>query len=355
MSAPISSPAGTPAAHKKTPSLYITGLVIDVIMVSLAVANLSWIIFDSAWSVTELRAIMAWVVPLNWLDQYTAVHERFFRIDLVFVSIFVSEFVLRWIEAVWHRRHAHWLVYPLLHWYDILGCIPVAGLRWLRVLRVFAILLRLQNLGIIDYTRWLPYQWGKRAYDIVMEEISDRVVIRVLSGVQEELGASHNLERNIMQNVIEPRQQVIADALRNRLINVGQSTYAASRLDLHRFITASVSKAVRANREIKIIDRIPLVGGKVGELLDHAITDIVCRVIDELTGRLSSEEFEALFSDICAAIFEALTEASENTGGSDDLTAAVSDILEVIKTQVAQRRWLGTPTTPEPEPLSARA
>lgn len=316
------------------------GLAIDLAMVTLAVVNLIWILFDSAWAVPELRSMMAWLVPDAWLDSYSVVHNHFFRIDLIFVSVFISEFLLRWAEALWHRRYSHWMAYPVLHWYDILGCIPVAGLRWLRVLRVFAILLRLQKLGLIDYTTWVPYQWGKRIYDVIMEEISDRVVVRVLSGVQEEIGASGDLDQKILRQVVQPRQQIIADALRDKLVSLGQRGYASARDDLHRFVTQAVTQAVRENREIKIIDRIPMVGGVVGDLLNNAITDIVCRALDELIGRLSSEEFELLFNDICNAIMEGLIDAGVDSGGSDELMLAISDVLDVIKEQVSQRRWL---------------
>ncbi len=332
------APTQEQARHDR--QLGFIGLALDLAMVSLAVINLVWIVFDSAWAVTELRNMMGWVVPDAWLASYSVVHERFFRIDLIFVSIFISEFLMRWGEALWHRRYKHWMAYPILHWYDILGCIPVAGLRWLRVLRIFAILLRLQKLGLIDYTTWVPYAWGKRVYDVIMEEISDRVVVRVLSGVQDEIGASGNLEQQILEQVVQPRQQLIADALRDKLVSLGQRGYASARDDLHQFITSAVAQAVRENREIKIIDRIPMVGGVVGDLLNNAITDIVCRVLDELIGRLSSEEFEMLFNDISGAIMDGLIHASVEADDSDELMRAISDVLDVIKAQVSQRRWL---------------
>ncbi len=328
------------AAHRWSERWGLAGLILDLLMIALVIINLSWIVFDAAWSTAELRYLMGWVLPQDWLQNYAVVHEHFYRIDLIFVGIFLTEFSLRWFEAVWKRYYSFWFAYPILHWYDILGCIPVAGLRWLRILRVFAVLLRLQRLGLIDYTQWTLYRLGQRLYGILMEEISDRVVIRVLSGVQAEISASHKMEQQILAQVIAPRQQVIADALRSRLIHVGQRTYAAAREDLHQFITDTVSKAVHENREIKRIDKIPVVGGRAGKLLDHAITDIVCRVIDELSGRLSSAEFEVLFNEICGAILAAMVSAAEQSDGADQLTQAVNDMLELIKTQVAQRRWL---------------
>ena len=316
----------------------LMGLALDLVMLGLAVVNLSWLIFDAIWAVEELRAVLAWVIPSAWLAAYAPVHDHFFRIDLVFVSIFLAEFLLRWGEALWSRRYQYWFAYPVLHWYDILGCIPVAGLRWLRILRIFAILIRLQHLGWIDYRQWALYCAIRAVYDVILEEISDRVVIRVLGGVQEEIRASGPLERKIFSQVIQPREAELSRSLRARLVPVLQQTYREAQADIEAFITGAVSRAVHANREIKLIDKIPLVGGMAGQLLDHAITDIVCRVIEELAGRLSSAEFDALFDEICHAVIEALKDSAG--AESDQLTGAVNDIIDLIKEQVGKRRWL---------------
>lgn len=315
-------------------------LSLDLFMVALAIVNLSWLIFDTIWRVVELRQMLGWFLPQDWVDGYAVVNQHFFRIDLVFVSIFATEFLLRWAAALWQRQYPYWFAYPILHWYDILGCIPVAGLRWLRILRLVVILRRLQRLGLIDYRHWRIYRFGQRLYDILMEEISDRVVIRVLSGVQTEISASHDMERKVLSEVIAPRQDVIIKALHARLSQLGQRSYRQVRPQVHAFITRSVSKAVNDNREIQLIDRIPLVGGVVGDRLDNAITDIVCRVFDELSGQLDSAEFEMLFHDVGTAVLDSFAEGLSSTGSRDQFSAALNDMLEVIKNQVAERRWL---------------
>lgn len=322
------------------PPASVFALSLDLVMVSLAIMNLAWIVFDSMWVVPELYQLMAWIIPDTWLSRYDVVHAHFFRIDLVFVAIFLTEFCVRWAESLWRRRYGAWFVYPVLHWYDVLGCIPIAGFRWLRVLRIFAVLYRLQRMGIINYTRWLPYRWVMNGYEVVLEEISDRVVVRILGGIQAELKAANGLEQRIVEQVILPRKEPLMLALRTQINQIGQNTYGAAREELHHFITLSVRKAVKENREIKVIDAIPVVGGVVSGLLDHAITDIVCRVIDELADRLNGQEFSALFEQIFQAIFDTLRDSTADSASQGQLIAAVSDVLEVVKQQVAQRRWL---------------
>lgn len=321
-------------------SLGAAGLVIDLLMVGLAVINLLWILFDTAWSVSEIYSLMAYVVPLAWLEAYAPINEHFFKIDLVFVAIFVTEFLMRWAFSLYARLYGHWLAYPVLHWYDILGCIPIAEFRWLRVLRIYAVLVRLKKMGVADFTQWAPYRWVMALYNIIMEEISDRVVVKVLDGVQDELRGSGGIEKQILEQVVRPRQTQMTELLRERIVSALQTVHKQSRNDLREFVTETVSTAVHENREIKVIDRIPVVGGMAGKLLDHAITDIVCKVIDEGAGRLSEQEFSDLFADVVDGVLQSLTVEAES---DSELGEFVIDILDVIKNQVMRRRWLEAP------------
>lgn len=334
------SPANSPTGQRWAGDLGKVGLIIDLTMVSLAVINLLWIVFDSAWSVVELRNMMAYVIPQAWLDGYAPVNEHFFRIDLIFVSIFITEFLARWSYALYSKMYGHWLAYPVLHWYDILGCIPIAEFRWLRILRIYAVLVRLKNMGVVDFTQWAPYRWVMALYDIIMEELSDRVVVKVLDGVQDELRGSAGIERQVLDQVVLPRQGQLTELLRERIVVALQTVHSRSQDDLRQFVTETVSKAVHENREIKIIDRIPVVGGMAGSLLDHAITDIVCKVIDQGAERLSQEEFTLLFADVIDGVLKSLVAESET---DHEFGEFVIDILDVVKQQVMRRRWLEPP------------
>src|SRR5699024_635131 len=131
---------------------------------------------------------------------------------------FVLDVVLGWTVAVVKKQYYRWYFYPFIHWYDVLGCIPVAGFRLLRILRVISILLRLQHLGIIDMRNWAIYRHLMVYYDIVVEEVSDRVVINVLSGAQREIRSGGNvLTQRVVREVVRPRQKQLVTAASSRI------------------------------------------------------------------------------------------------------------------------------------------
>lgn len=314
-------------------------LLLDLFMVGLLMLNIGWIIFDSLYTVSELNTGLRFVLGNGIIDWYgEALHPHFYAYDLIFVAIFASELLFRWAWAVYHRTFGHWLAYPVIHWYDVLGCIPLGSFRMLRLLRVVSIGVRLQKAGVIDVKNWWLFRQLQKLYAIVMEEISDRVVVQVITGMQGELQSAGGIEEQIVADVVKPRQDRLVQAIGLRLSRTVGDAYSQNREPLERYIKSTVSEAVRANREVRTIDRMPLVGGVVTGLLDDAITDIVCGVVERAVTDLDSVEFQQLFDGMANSGLNRLLDSS--SAGSSELTAAITDILEVVKQQVAKRRWL---------------
>ena len=101
----------------------------EAFIVLLVCINLSLILFDSLFALQPVSAVLADLVPELHARYQQSVHANFQYIDLGFVAIFVLDVLLGWTVALFERRYARWYYYPFAHWYDVLGCIPLAGLR----------------------------------------------------------------------------------------------------------------------------------------------------------------------------------------------------------------------------------
>ena len=134
-------------------SRYSILIVIDVIMMLLLIANLTLILFDWIFGVNFINQLFQNYLPSFYEFYNQHIHQNFEAIDLVFVLIFLSEFLFSWILAIIQKAYYKWFFYPILHWYDLAGCIPVGSFRFLRVLRVFSILIRLNNLKVIQLSK----------------------------------------------------------------------------------------------------------------------------------------------------------------------------------------------------------
>ena len=198
--------------------------VIDFLMLALLLINLLWIIFDWLFAADFIQQGMR--NHVNWFYQsYLPVHKNFVLYDMIFVAIFLSEFVIRWGRAVFRQTYGRWYFYPFIHWYDLIGCIPVAGVRILRFLRVFSILYRLHKYQIIDLTQNRVYKFVEFYCDVFLEELSDRIVVKVLSGTQEELKHGSPLIHRIQEEILLPRRELLVDWLSERLATASRKGY----------------------------------------------------------------------------------------------------------------------------------
>ena len=320
------------------PSVFIERihLVWDLVIIVLVVANLLLLLIDGLFLLSPLNDAFEAIAPGLHGVYDRHIHANFVAIDLVFVAIFVLDVLLGWAAAIAERRYHRWFFYPFVHWYDVLGCIPVGGFRLLRILRVISLLHRLQRLEMIDIRRWRLYGFYAKYYDILLEELSDRIALRQLGSIQEQVRSSDSLSQRIVDEVIMPRKQALIHEICRRLEEMADSAYRANRDDLMRFISVLVRRTLAESPEIKRLRRLPL-GGQVASALDEALSDIAQRLVHEAIEGLHAPEFDSLVEHLADSSFDAWLRVDAHT---DQVTEQVLlDILELLKEQVARQRW----------------
>lgn len=316
-----------------------TWLIIDVIMLVLLVVNLAWLIFDWLFSAAGFASLVAQISPGFHAFYGEQVHPNFFRYDLIFVSVFLAEFCVRWVVAVRRHTYERWFWYPFLHWYELLGCIPLTGFRMLRLLRIISMIYRLQKLGVIDLaeTRVGKFLWHH--YQVLVEEISDRVVLNVLNGMQSEILHGSPVGRSILNEVVLPRKDMMVDGLSARVAELVEHNYNRHRDDIRKYVNAIIADAVDNSDDIKRFERIPLLGNYAIETLERAVGDIVFNVINRAADDLHSGENRLLIHDILDAAFGLLLKEHETLDQVS--TDILVDVIEVIKARVRQNRAAG--------------
>lgn len=313
------------------------GLVWDFAIMALVAANLTLIVFDSLFAVGPIADAIGSLAP-GFREWYAGtVHENFRMIDLYFVAIFATDVLIGWAVAAYERYYHRWFFYPFVHWYDVLGCIPLAGFRWLRMLRVFALIVRLQRMGLIDVRRWRIYAFFKKYYDILMEELSDRVVVNILDGLQIEVRRGGDLPQRIVRDVFQPRKRHLAAAAGERIDRAVSRTYDANRDEIQTYVGGLVRRAVEENAAIRRLERVPMLGGYVGRTLEEAIRDAVNSVLDGAVASLGEPEFQGMLEHIADSVLEML--ADEEAETDPQLREAVIEVIDLLKEQAHVQHW----------------
>lgn len=312
-------------------------LAIDISMIVLVLVNLGWIIFDWLFTVPWVQLALNWVYP-PFVEFYGKnIHENFYNYDLIFVAIFFTEFLFGWSIAIVRREYRAWWHYPFFHWYDLLGCIPVGTFRFLRVLRLVSIVVRLQRLGVLDVSDTAVYKFGKRYYDIFVEEVSDRVVVNVLDGVKDEISHGSMVQDRLVNDVLLPRKASLSQEIVSRVEVSTQELLGKHRHAVRDYIHGVITRAMKANPELKLVGYVPLLGGAVNKQLDHAVGNIVANVVEQIISDLGSDTVHNMVENYVDAILTNVMH--QPTVSGLDIKSLSNDVIELLKDQVKVQRW----------------
>ncbi len=308
-------------------------LLLDIIMLGLLLLNLLFLLFDGLYNTAFIRdSLNAWSPA--FVNFYDPIHKNFILVDLVFITIFLTEFFVRWIVAIKTEEYLRWYFFPFLRWYDLVGCIPLGGTRIFRFLRIFSILYRLHKNKIIDLNDTGIYRFFSFYYDVFVEELSDRIVVKVLTDAQQDIAAGSPLIDDITQNVLAPRRPVISSWMSNIVNHLGQSINDSKHGDvIRRHVKESVGKAVRENAQVSTLSYVPVVGRTIENTLESAVTDIVTASVVNLLTDLEARDIEEFVS----SGLKDFTPEEQNL--DKEFLLVVNECIEAIKGHVSQQRW----------------
>ena len=316
-------------------------LVIDLIMLLLVSVNITLFIFYWIYDYSRIRNYVAEQIP-DLHAVLSPLYEEFPLIDLVFVTIFLTEFTVRWIIAIRRKIYHRWFFFPFVYWYDLIGSLPFGSFRFLRILRIFALLHRLNKMKVLDvrdtyfYTRYQKYR------AILVEEVSDRVVLNVLSGIQKEVREGLPVTDRIFTQVLEPYRPVLIQWVSQRLRAVTEQSHVRYRADLEDYFDRKIHQAVYANPEIDQLRAVPVLGPQVARTLESAIQDITFNVINGVFQDMATEDQQSLLDELSALVVDTILHEDRKTDNeaiNSIMQRMVLQSLEVVKDHVRVQEW----------------
>ncbi|WP_286902148.1 ion transporter [Thermocrispum sp.] len=216
--------------------------LVDVVMLLLAIFSVGLLIF------------------VRFFDRENAGATWVVAVDTTICGIFAVEFAWRWRKTGWQRR------YPLTHWYEVIGMIPVTepALRGFRLLRVVVVLVRVARAGYRVFGERITNRLIERLTDPLVEAVKRPIVLLVLDEVVQvvetgkiPLGVAAALRENsaeLEQLVVE---KLNADPMAGRLALVPFS---------ERITRAMIETTLRVTLEVLADPRV-----------DEFVTDVVRR------------------------------------------------------------------------------
>ncbi|MFA5181751.1 MAG: hypothetical protein WC405_10560 [Syntrophales bacterium] len=308
-------------------------VAIDGAMILLLLGNLAWMVFDWFFAFQPFHEFFHENAPVFYRF-YEPVHLKYWSYDLVFAAIYILEFFLRWGLSVLWKEYHRWFFYPAIHVYDFIGAIP-GPFRWLRLLRIFAFSARLNKLVRLDS---IVFRKFHKYRDVLMEEISDRVVVNVLNDMQTELQTGTPLFKRVIQEVIRPKRQALTELLVDKLRTVARDMNDIFDQEMRIYVESCIKKALTSSDDIRLLEKIPGAGKMISRRVENMAADITFHTVDKIFRDIHAPENDRVLHELAGKIIDGiLAEAKGDLSG--DMAEIINKTIDLIKEQVGEKQW----------------
>ncbi|RLE19227.1 MAG: hypothetical protein DRJ65_20480, partial [Acidobacteria bacterium] len=234
--------------------------------------------------------------------------------------------------ALKRKTHAQWFFFPIFNWYDVLGLIPMQAFRPFRLLRAVSMYMRLRRSELSSVGKDFATRTVEYISNIITEEVSDRVAIRILDDYAEEISDGTHLR--IIEATMAPRREEIEEVLAEhvRLLMTNEDTLLSFgdllRLNLEQAVESSSSlhAVPLPNAILKPVVRV------VGEI-------ILNTTLETIQATLDSEEGAESLRELSASIVDSVLRSpvlGETTTLVEEITLHV---IEHMKETVSVKKW----------------
>ena len=309
----------------------------DVLMLVIVSVNLGWFLVDALFVREPINEWLSVVAPELHKIYNDDFHRVFPHWDLIFVGVYVMEILWRWGVSIVHKAYHRWWFYPFVHWYDVLGSIPLPAFRFLRLFRAVSLIYRLERYGILDFSQTFLYRFVEKYFFALVEEVSDRVVVSVLEGLASEIRSGNPVMHRVMIHVVRPQRKMLGHWLGDRLADWIEHSYLKRQAEVAAYIHQVVRDAVAGSAELVRLSKAPVVGDYLIVSLEKVIADVAHGVLRQLASDLHGENSTGLIHEATEVLFANLSEPDGEV--SQLIETVLLDLIDVIKSEVQVQKW----------------
>lgn len=309
-------------------------LVVDLFVLLLVSVNLLWLLADNLLLDSGAGILLNQFRPdiAPWYEQHW--HRPALLFDTVLTGLLISELLLRWGIAVRRKTYHRWFFYPFIHWYDVLGCLP--GLQALRLFRLVSIFYRLNRMGLLLFGSGL-IDTVQKYYNVILEEISDRIVLNVLEGVQQEIRSGGPVSEQVRARILDPHRQALVQWVSVSLSQVTAHSYRQHEQALAVYLEQVIAEAVRQSPEWQALRRkLPLVGGRVEQEINEVVSGLVNAMTARILRDLGQPDNQAL-GILSGSLYDNFTRPDPQLSHTVEQIAL--EAIDLIKAQVSIQHW----------------
>lgn len=174
--------------------------------------------------------------------------------------------------------------------------------------------------------------------NIVIEEVSDRVVLNILRGVRTDFAEGRPISKAIMSDVVEPQKDKVIDLFFTKFADVSTDTYNEYKDDLREYIQQKARNAVKNNRELAKLTAVPVIGSSIRGVIEKSVANTAYETVSGVIADIASEKGAEVLKNITSKISDMVFKDMEEQLGEIVKNVVVSS-LDLIEKETNVKQW----------------
>lgn len=317
----------------------LSGVIYDVFILVIIILGLLLVGIDALLMSGVGETLASWINLLGSLQQYRDHWHAPVLVVEDWITVFlIAELLIRWLIAIVQQHYHRWFIFPFVHWYEVLGCFP--AFRAFRLLRAVAIARKLHQMGYqVIPPRLLRF--AQFYYNVILEEISDRIVLNVIDGVERELKSS-TTHGHLIRDLIDQHREQIQAATAELLQSGLAPALAQHQHQIQQGVGTAVQRAIAKTTELQQLLRLmPVIGGKIEQQVQSIGRQLAENIAYELAQPFSQAATSPqLANPTLTQIADQVAAMPIDTPKLEVLVESlVYESLEMLRKQVAVQQW----------------
>jgi hypothetical protein len=134
-----------------------------------------------------------------------------------------------------------------------------------------------------------------------------------------------------VKEVVMPQKEVIIEWLAGKVNEIIETIYPLRREQLRDYIDTIVSESISQDAKVAALEKMPVVGRPIVDVIESTVSDIVFNVLDRLVD-IGHEDTDMLVKELTDMIIEQVIQPSQTL--NDAGVNVVVEVIEVIKDEV---------------------
>lgn len=253
--------------------------------------------------------------------------DRFWRIDLFFITFFALEFLIRTYYLHRQQRGTSWLDTMFWRWYDLLLLLPFW--RWLRIIPVTV---RLHQVGWLRLER-VQAQLSHSIAASLAAEVTDMVFVGIINQ------AKSSIHQGELADLFSQSRQYVEindvnelEAIASRLLSLSvYNVYPKIQADLEAFLSHTIASAISQTAVYRRLQYLPAMGALPTELGQQLAPRLSQGAYDTLTNSLEDQQGGQLLANLTQHFGAAFGAELQKAETLQEIQALLLALLEEVK------------------------